>query len=59
MTNFFTILTSADIPFLRNALLAGLLSSVLFGTIGAVVTVRRVASLAGAISHAVLGGIGL
>jgi zinc transport system permease protein len=59
MNNFFTILMSADFPFLRNALLAGILSSVLFGTIGAVVTVRRIASLAGAISHAVLGGIGL
>jgi zinc transport system permease protein len=57
--NFIDTLLSADFPFLRNALLAGLLSSVLFGTIGAVVTVRRIASLAGAISHAVLGGIGL
>ena len=59
MANFFDILFSADFPFLRNALFAGLLSSVLFGTIGAVVTVRRIASLAGAVSHAVLGGIGL
>ena len=59
MTNFIDMLTSADFPFLRNALLAGILSSALFGTIGTVVTVRRVASLAGAISHAVLGGIGL
>jgi zinc transport system permease protein len=32
---------------------------VLFGIIGTVVTVRRIASLAGAVSHAVLGGIGL
>jgi zinc transport system permease protein len=59
MSNFIDMLTSAEFPFLRNALLAGLLSSVLFGTIGTVVTVRRIASLAGAISHAVLGGIGL
>ena len=59
MENFISILLSADFPFLRNALLAGLLSSVLFGTIGAVITVRRMASLAGAVSHAVLGGIGL
>jgi len=57
--NFIDALLSAEFPFLRNALFAGLLASVLFGTIGAVVTVRRVASLAGAISHAVLGGIGL
>ena len=59
MSDFFAALTGADFPFIRNALIAGLLSSILFGTIGAVVTVRRVASLAGAVSHAVLGGIGL
>jgi zinc transport system permease protein len=59
MRNFMEVLTSADFPFLRNALFAGLLSSVLFGTIGSVVTVRRIAGLAGAVSHAVLGGIGL
>jgi zinc transport system permease protein len=59
MSNFIQALTSVDFPFLRNALFAGLLSSVLFGTIGSVVTVRRIASLAGAVSHAVLGGIGM
>jgi zinc transport system permease protein len=59
MSDFLAALTSKDISFIRNALLAGLLSSVLFGTIGTVVTVRRIASLAGAVSHAVLGGIGL
>ena len=45
--------------FIRNALVAGLLSSVLFGVLGTLVTVRRIASLAGAVSHAVLGGIGM
>jgi zinc transport system permease protein len=59
MRSFIEALTSADFPFLRNALFAGLLSSVLFGIIGSVVTVRRIAGLAGAVSHAVLGGIGL
>jgi len=59
MKEFFQSLTNIDFPFLRNALIAGLLSSLLFGTIGSVVTVRRIGSLAGAISHAVLGGIGL
>jgi len=39
--------------------MAGILSSVLFGIIGSVVTVRRIAGLAGSISHAVLGGIGI
>jgi zinc transport system permease protein len=59
MDSFIKDLLSADFPFLRNALYAGILSSVLFGMIGAAVTVRRIASLAGAVSHAVLGGIGL
>jgi zinc transport system permease protein len=59
MRTFIEALINADFPFLRNALLAGLLSSLLFGIIGSVVTVRRIGSLAGAISHAVLGGIGL
>ena len=59
MGYFFEMLFSADFPFLRNALIAGILASLLFGIIGTVVTVRRIASLAGSISHAVLGGIGL
>jgi zinc transport system permease protein len=59
MTGFLRALTSPDFPFIRNALFAGLLSSVLFAVIGSLVTTRRIASLAGAISHAVLGGIGM
>jgi zinc transport system permease protein len=59
MNGFISALLSPDFPFIRNALLAGLLSSVLFGVLGTIVTVRRIASLAGAVSHAVLGGIGM
>ncbi|MDR1374614.1 MAG: metal ABC transporter permease [Treponema sp.] len=59
MTDFAGALLDPGFPFLRNALLAGLLSSVLFGCLGSIVTVRRIASLAGAVSHAVLGGIGM
>ncbi|MDR3333931.1 MAG: metal ABC transporter permease [Treponema sp.] len=59
MTGFIAVLCNPDFPFIRNALFAGLLSSVLFGLLGTMVTVRRIASLAGAISHAVLGGIGM
>ncbi|GHU54525.1 membrane protein [Spirochaetia bacterium] len=59
MNSFITVLFSQDFPFIRNALYAGLLSSILFGTLGAAVTVRRIGSLAGAVSHAVLGGIGM
>lgn len=59
MSNFFEALLNVNFPFLRNALLGGLLSSILFGILGSVVTVRNIGSLAGAVSHAVLGGIGL
>jgi zinc transport system permease protein len=59
MNSYLQALLDPAMPFVRNALLAGLLSSVLFGTLGAVVTVKRIAGLAGAISHAVLGGIGM
>ncbi|MDP3177487.1 MAG: metal ABC transporter permease [Spirochaetaceae bacterium] len=59
MTSFFAALFDPSLPFVRNALLAGLLSSILFGVLGSVVTVKRIAGLAGAISHAVLGGVGL
>lgn len=47
------------ISILVNAALAGVLSSILFGVLGSVVTVNRIAGLAGAVSHAVLGGIGM
>jgi zinc transport system permease protein len=57
--NFFTALFDPAMPFVRNAFMAGVLSSILFGVLGSVVTVKRIAGLAGAISHAVLGGIGL
>ena len=59
MSGFFEVLFSPDVPFIRNALFAGILSSVLFGILGSIVTVKRIAGLAGAISHAVLGGIGI
>jgi zinc transport system permease protein len=59
MASFFEALVNVNFPFLRNAVFAGLLSSLLFGILGSVVTVRRIGSLAGAVSHAVLGGIGL
>ncbi len=45
--------------FFRNALIAGLLASIACGVIGSFVVVKRMASLAGGISHAAFGGIGL
>jgi zinc transport system permease protein len=59
MRGYLAALLDPAFPFARNALAAGILSSVLFGVLGSVVTVKRMASLAGAISHAVLGGVGL
>lgn len=59
MQSFLSALIDPSFPFIRNALIAALLSSILFGIVGAVVTVKHIASLAGAISHAVLGGIGI
>jgi zinc transport system permease protein len=59
MNSFIEALLDPSLPFIRNALIAGLLSSILFGILGAVVTVKRISGLAGAISHAVLGGIGM
>jgi zinc transport system permease protein len=47
-----------DQPFLRTALLAGLLASVGCGVIGTFVVVKRIAFLAGGIAHSVLGGMG-
>ena len=45
--------------FMRNALLAGLLTSVICGIIGTFVVVNRIAFLAGGIAHAAYGGIGI
>jgi zinc transport system permease protein len=45
--------------FMRNALLAGLMASIICGIIGTLVVVNRVVFLAGGIAHAAYGGIGL
>ncbi|MEW6227851.1 MAG: metal ABC transporter permease [Bacillota bacterium] len=45
--------------FMRNALAAGVLVSIACGVIGAYVVVNRIVFLAGGISHAAYGGIGL
>ncbi len=45
-------------PFLQHALLAGILASIGAGVVGSLVVVRRTASVAGAIAHCVLGGLG-
>ncbi len=58
MTELLAALADPDLPFLRYALLTGLLASISFGIIGTFVVVRRISYIAGAIAHCVLGGIG-
>ncbi len=45
--------------FFRSALFAGLMASVICGIIGSYITVKHMISVAGGISHAAFGGIGL
>lgn len=46
-------------PFMRNALLAGLLASLACGIVGTYVIHNRLTFLAGGVSHAAYGGIGV
>lgn len=45
--------------FLRNAVLVGLLASVLCGIVGTFVVVKRLVFLAGGVAHAAFGGLGV
>jgi zinc transport system permease protein len=56
---FFTALLDPQVPFIRYALITGLVSSIAFGMVGSFVIVKRMSYVAGAVSHTVLGGIGL
>ncbi|MCP3965918.1 MAG: metal ABC transporter permease [Lentisphaerae bacterium] len=58
MGEFMMNVFGANIPFLRYAFIIGLLASVAFGIMGTFVVTRRITSIAGAIAHSVLGGIG-
>jgi zinc transport system permease protein len=59
VNEFINAVLNPDVPFIRYALIAGLLSSIPFGIIGSFVVVKRMTYIAGAVSHTVLGGIGL
>lgn len=48
-----------QLEFMRNALLAGFLASVVCGVIGTLVVVNRIVFVSGGIAHAAYGGIGL
>ncbi len=59
MSEFLKTLADPATPFLRYALLLGILSSVAFGITGSYVVARRLTAMAGGIAHCVLAGIGL
>lgn len=46
-------------PFILSSLLAGLLTSIIGGTVGTFVVVKRISFISGSISHSVLAGMGL
>jgi zinc transport system permease protein len=52
-------LSLLDLAFVRNALIAALLASVLCGVVGTFVVVKRLVFVSGGISHAAFGGLGL
>lgn len=58
MLDFWNAVVNPQAPFIRYALIAGILSSIPFGIIGTFVVVKRMSYIAGAISHTALGGIG-
>lgn len=53
------MIDALQFEFMRNALMAGLLASVICGVIGTLVVVNRLVFLSGGIAHAAYGGIGL
>ena len=54
-----SFLDALSYEFLRNAVLAGVLASVLCGVIGTFVVVKKLAFIGDGISHAAFGGMGL
>ena len=57
--DFIAAIFNPAVPFIRYAVLAGVVSSIAFGMMGTFVVVRRTTYIAGAVSHAALAGIGL
>ena len=53
------MIEALQLEFMRHALLAGLLASIMCGIIGTLVVVNRIVFLSGGIAHAAYGGIGL
>ena len=53
------MLEALQFEFMRNAIMAGLMASLICGIMGTLVVVNRVVFLSGGIAHAAYGGIGL
>jgi zinc transport system permease protein len=53
------MLEALQFEFMQNALIAGLLASLICGVMGTMVVVNRIVFLSGGIAHAAFGGIGL
>ena len=53
------MIEALQFEFMRNALAAGLLASIICGIMGTLVVVNRIVFLSGGIAHAAYGGIGL
>jgi zinc transport system permease protein len=53
------MIDALQFEFMRHALLAGLLASLICGVMGSLVVVNRIVFLSGGIAHAAYGGIGL
>ena len=53
------MIEALQFEFMRNALVAGLLASIICGIMGTLVVVNRIVFLSGGIAHAAYGGIGL
>ncbi len=58
MAELRAILVDSEFVFVRYAFIMGVCASVAFGMVGSLVVARRVTYVAGAVSHAVLAGIG-
>ena len=53
------VLEALQYEFMRNALIAGVLVSIICGIIGSLVVANRIVFISGGIAHAAYGGIGL
>ena len=59
MIEFIDTLLNPEVPFLRYALISGILASFAFGIVGSFVVARKISYIAGGIAHSILGGLGL